>query len=106
WQALAQGLGLLDGEHRLGLHPNRRQAEVFESREQKVPRLPRRFLLTLCNAIQVPVCVLFRTREGQKRVLWTSEGRSTTTPDSAFKREPDGFGKSARVGRIAGVAQG
>jgi hypothetical protein len=25
---------------------------------------------------------------------------------SAFKREPDGFGKSATEGRIAGVAQG
>ena len=24
----------------------------------------------------------------------------------AFKREPDGFGNGARVGRIAGVAQG
>ena len=39
-------------------------------------------------------------------VLWTSEGRSTTTPDSAFKREPDGFGKCARVGRDRGCSSG
>src|SRR6478735_834827 len=67
WQALAQGLGLLDGEHRLVLHRDRRDAELFEPREQSPPIRHGRFWLHLLRAVQVPVCVLFRTREGQKR---------------------------------------
>src|SRR5262245_6048068 len=34
WQPLAQGLGLLDGEHRLVLHRDRRDVELFKPREQ------------------------------------------------------------------------
>ena len=112
WYGLAQSPRLLDREHRFVLHRDGGDAELFQPREEFPPvgrhrggsRFARPGQRFAGQGLDPGVILLSAKR--LKLVLWTSEGGSTTTPDSAFKREPDGFGKSARVGRDRGCSSG